>query len=192
MARGANHWRGWLAHSAVQETTVLRPVCTNHCTAFRPQARIESYCPAGSGLSAEPLASPHTGPHNAHVPPRTTPTAIVSPASLGPVANSLILSCAGRQLVSFCAGYAGLAASGGGGLAMVRSGDKVLGSSGWTPLEGSAAVSRQWLYKQRRPSLSTWFAGLSTVVPAPTFPLPQTLQRPELARHHESGKKVSR
>ena len=46
------------------------------------------------------------------------------------------------------------------------------------------------LYKQRRPGLSTWFAGLSTVVPAPTSPLPQTQQRPELARHHESGKKV--
>ena len=32
---------------------------------------------------------------------------------------------------------------------------------------------------------------LSTVAPAPTFSPPQTLQRPELARHHESGKKVS-
>ena len=32
------------------------------------------------------------------------------PAILGPVANTLILCCADRQHVSFCAGYAGIAA----------------------------------------------------------------------------------
>lgn len=41
-------------------------------------------------------------------------------------------------------------------------------------------------------SVDLVYTGLSIVVPAPTFLLPLTLQRPELARHHESGKKVQR
>jgi hypothetical protein len=54
-----------------------------------------------------------------------------------------------------------------------------------------AEVSCRRLCKPGRPGPQTWSTDLSTVVPAPTFPLPQMLQRPELARHHESGKKVS-
>ena len=64
---------------------------------------------------------------------------------------------------------------------------------GGFPLQGSdrAEVSCRSLCKRRHPGPQTWFADLSTVVPAPTFSSPQTLQRPELARHHESRKKVS-
>jgi hypothetical protein len=54
-----------------------------------------------------------------------------------------------------------------------------------------AEVSCRSLCKRRRPGPQTWFADLSTVASAPTFSSPQTLQRPELARHHESRKKVS-
>ena len=46
-------------------------------------------------------------------------------------------------------------------------------------------VSCRWLCKQRHPGVSTWSQGLSTVVPWPTFPSPQRLQRLELARRHE-------
>ena len=108
----------------LQETTVLRSVCANHCMAFRPQARI--ILPGRFWtICVLPLAPLPTRPHMSS--PRTTPTAILPLASLGPIANSLILSCAGRQLVSFCAGYAGLDASGGGDLVMAR-------SEGRTPL----------------------------------------------------------
>ena len=68
----------------------------------------------------------------------------------------------------------------------------VLGSDGRTPLGGRGrGVSCRWLCKQRHPGVSTWSQGLSTVVPWPAFPSPQRLQRPELARRHESRKKVS-
>ena len=53
-----------------------------------------------------------------------------------------------------------------------------------------AEVPCRRLCKPGRPGPQTWPTDLSTVVPAPTSPLPQMLQRPGLARHHESGKKV--
>ena len=59
-----------------------------------------------------------------------------------------------------------------------------------TAVSDRAEVSCRSLCKQRHPGPQTWFAGLPTVAPAPTSSPPQTLQRPELARHHESGKRV--
>ena len=41
------------------------------------------------------------------------------------------------------------------------------------------------------PGVDARSVGLSAVAPTPISPSPQTLQRPELARHHESRKKVS-
>ena len=67
------------------------------------------------------------------------------------------------------------------------------GLGGGIPLQDSdrAEVSCRSLCKQRRPGPQTWFAGLSTVAPAPTFPSPHACKRPELARPHESRKKFS-
>ena len=67
------------------------------------------------------------------------------------------------------------------------------GLGGGIPLQDSdrAEVSCRSLCKQRRPGPQTWFAGLSTVAPAPTFNFPHACKRPELARRHESRKKVS-
>ena len=52
---------------------------------------------------------------------------------------------------------------------------------------------RRVLSKSRdpgNPGVDARSVGLSAVAPTPISPSPQTLQRPELARHHESGKKV--
>ena len=56
-------------------------------------------------------------------------------------------------------------------------------------LQGAAVPLRR-LSKPRNPGVAARFVGISAVAPTPISPLSQTLQRPELARHHESGKKV--
>ena len=58
-------------------------------------------------------------------------------------------------------------------------------------LGGSTEVSRRWLCKPRRPGPQTWSKSLSAVTPLPTFLSPHACKRPELARRHESRKKVS-
>ena len=55
-------------------------------------------------------------------------------------------------------------------------------------LQGAAVPLRR-LSKPRNPGVAARSVGLSAVAPTPISPLPQTLQRPELARHHESGKR---
>ena len=87
-----------------------------------------SYCPAGSGLSAlvAPCIALHRSPR---VPSPHHTDGHPFPAILGLVANALILCGVDRQHASFCAGYAGVAASGGGDLAMAGSEEKRLGSN---------------------------------------------------------------
>ena len=57
-------------------------------------------------------------------------------------------------------------------------------------LQGAAVPLRR-LSKPRNPGVAARSTGLSAVAPVPISPLPQPLQRPELARGHESEKKVS-
>ena len=45
------------------------------------------------------------------------------------------------------------------------------------------------LNKPRNPGVAARSVSLSAVAPTPDSLPPQILQRPELARHHESGKK---
>ena len=54
-----------------------------------------------------------------------------------------------------------------------------------------AAIPLRRLFKPRIPGVAARSMGLSAVAPIPISPLPQPLQRPELARGHESEKKVS-
>ena len=57
-------------------------------------------------------------------------------------------------------------------------------------LQGAAVPLRR-LSKPRNPGVAARSTGLSAVAPVPISPLPQPLQRPQLARGHESEKKVS-
>ena len=57
-------------------------------------------------------------------------------------------------------------------------------------LQGAAVPLRR-LSKPRNPGVAARSTGLSAVAPVPISPFPHACKRPELARRHESRKKVS-